>query len=213
MCLLPSFAGGCRPLLQRSAAALRSNLLPLLFPLLPTGGGRALLEWSAAAGGGGGGGEPHPPLHAQQVRRQVLVYSSRWLRSAGECLASKAGKPLRAVRACAHACIYAPLRPQSQPCIPTVLQKTLFTLILPNCRDLTIPPVGTATGAHVAVAGLREAVSQLEVPTPGEACAIRRVCFFASFLSVLPAGWESWQCSRGTVVPAQLMYPASVTLP
>ncbi|PRW05942.1 nuclear pore complex Nup155 isoform B [Chlorella sorokiniana] len=42
-------------------------------------------------------------------------------------------------------------------------------------RDLTIPPVGTATGAHVAVAGLREAVSQLEVPTPGEACAIRSV--------------------------------------
>ena len=41
------------------------------------------------------------------------------------------------------------------------------------CRDLTIPPVGTATGAHVAVAGLREAVSRLEVPTPGEACAIR----------------------------------------
>jgi len=74
------------------------------------------------------------------------------------------------VRACVHIC---PLRPHSQPCIPTVLQKTLFTLILPNCRDLTIPPVGTATGAHVAVAGLREAVSQLEVPTPGEACAIR----------------------------------------
>ncbi|PSC67210.1 nuclear pore complex NUP155 [Micractinium conductrix] len=42
-------------------------------------------------------------------------------------------------------------------------------------RDLTIPPVGTATGTHVAVAGLREAVSQLEVATPGEACAIRRV--------------------------------------
>ncbi|KAL4426022.1 hypothetical protein ABPG75_010038 [Micractinium tetrahymenae] len=42
-------------------------------------------------------------------------------------------------------------------------------------RDLTIPPVGTATGTHVAVAGLREAVSQLEVPTPGEACAIRSV--------------------------------------
>lgn len=41
------------------------------------------------------------------------------------------------------------------------------------CRDLTIPPVGTATGTHVAVAGLREAVSQLEVPTPGEACVIR----------------------------------------
>lgn len=42
-------------------------------------------------------------------------------------------------------------------------------------RDLTIPPVGTATGTHVAVAGLREAVSQLEVHTPGEACAIRSV--------------------------------------
>ena len=40
-------------------------------------------------------------------------------------------------------------------------------------RDLTIPPVGTATGTHVAVAGLREAVSQLELHTPGEACAIR----------------------------------------
>ena len=47
------------------------------------------------------------------------------------------------------------------------------------CRDLTIPPVGTATGAHVAVAGLREAVSQLEVPTPGEACAIRCVGGFS----------------------------------
>ena len=33
--------------------------------------------------------------------------------------------------------------------------------------------MGTATGTHVAVAGLREAVSQLEVHTPGEACAIR----------------------------------------
>ena len=39
--------------------------------------------------------------------------------------------------------------------------------------DLTIPPVGTATGTHVAVAGLREAVSQLELHLPGEACAIR----------------------------------------
>ncbi|KAI3427442.1 hypothetical protein D9Q98_010357 [Chlorella vulgaris] len=42
-------------------------------------------------------------------------------------------------------------------------------------RDLSIPPVGTATGTHVAVSGLREAVSQLEVHTPGEACAIRSV--------------------------------------
>ncbi|KAL4425159.1 hypothetical protein ABPG77_008264 [Micractinium sp. CCAP 211/92] len=42
-------------------------------------------------------------------------------------------------------------------------------------RDLTIPPVGTATGTHVAVAGLREAVSQLEAATPGEACVIRSV--------------------------------------
>lgn len=58
--------------------------------------------------------------------------------------------------------------------VPSPLPSPSLTAI-PSCRDLTIPPVGTATGAHVAVAGLREAVSQLEVPTPGEACAIRCV--------------------------------------
>lgn len=40
-------------------------------------------------------------------------------------------------------------------------------------RDLSIPPVGTATGAHVAVAGLREGVTELDMPIPGEACAVR----------------------------------------
>ena len=40
-------------------------------------------------------------------------------------------------------------------------------------RDLTIPPVGTATGAHVAVSGLRESIAELDVVLPGEACAIR----------------------------------------
>lgn len=40
-------------------------------------------------------------------------------------------------------------------------------------RDLTIPPVGTATGAHVAVQGLRETIAELDVVVPGEACAIR----------------------------------------
>jgi nuclear pore complex protein Nup155 len=39
-------------------------------------------------------------------------------------------------------------------------------------KDLTTPPVGTATGAHVAVAGLRESVAELDVSVPGEACAI-----------------------------------------
>eukprot|EP00887_Chlorella_sp_A99_P007116 scaffold2.g7116.t1 len=39
-------------------------------------------------------------------------------------------------------------------------------------RDLTIPPVGTATGAHVAVQGLREAVTELEMVLPGEATTL-----------------------------------------
>ena len=39
-------------------------------------------------------------------------------------------------------------------------------------RDLTIPPVGTATGTHISVSGLRENISELELPLPGEACAI-----------------------------------------
>jgi nuclear pore complex protein Nup155 len=42
-------------------------------------------------------------------------------------------------------------------------------------RDLTIPPVGTATGAHVAVAGLRESIAELDIVLPGEACAIKGV--------------------------------------
>jgi nuclear pore complex protein Nup155 len=42
-------------------------------------------------------------------------------------------------------------------------------------RDLTVPPVGTATGAHVAVQGLRESVVELESPVAGEACALRAV--------------------------------------
>lgn len=42
-------------------------------------------------------------------------------------------------------------------------------------RDSTIPPVGTATGALCTVPGLRESVSQLEFPLPGEACVIRDI--------------------------------------
>lgn len=42
-------------------------------------------------------------------------------------------------------------------------------------RDLTIPPVGTATGAHVAVAGLRESIAELDFALPGEACAIKAI--------------------------------------
>ncbi len=40
-------------------------------------------------------------------------------------------------------------------------------------RDLSIPPVGTATGVHVAVAGLREAVTELDMAVPGEACTVK----------------------------------------
>ncbi len=40
-------------------------------------------------------------------------------------------------------------------------------------RDLSIPPVGTATGAHVAVAGLREAVTELDMVVPGDACTVK----------------------------------------
>lgn len=42
-------------------------------------------------------------------------------------------------------------------------------------RDLTVPPVSTATGARVAVQGLRESIAELGTIVPGEACAIRAV--------------------------------------
>lgn len=47
-----------------------------------------------------------------------------------------------------------------------------YTRIFLLSRDLTMPPVGTVTGAHVALAGLRESVAELEAPISGEACAV-----------------------------------------
>ncbi|KAK9806121.1 hypothetical protein WJX72_002210 [[Myrmecia] bisecta] len=49
------------------------------------------------------------------------------------------------------------------------------TRMLMASRDLTIPPVGTATGAHVSGAGFRETITELEMLVPGEACAIKAV--------------------------------------
>ena len=34
-------------------------------------------------------------------------------------------------------------------------------------RDLTLPPLGTATGASAAAQGLRETVSELDMAVPG----------------------------------------------
>jgi hypothetical protein len=48
------------------------------------------------------------------------------------------------------------------------------TKLLATGRDMTTPPLGTATGG-AAGAGLREAVSELELMVPGEACALRPV--------------------------------------
>jgi len=42
-------------------------------------------------------------------------------------------------------------------------------------RDVTIPPIGTATGARVSLPGLRESVAQLEFVLPGETCAVEEV--------------------------------------
>ena len=39
--------------------------------------------------------------------------------------------------------------------------------LLAATRDLTLPPLGTATGASAAAQGLRETVSELDMALPG----------------------------------------------
>jgi nuclear pore complex protein Nup155 len=65
---------------------------------------------------------------------------------------------------------------------PNEAKTSLFVI----SRDTTIPPIGTATGAFTTIPGLRESVSQLEFPLPGEACAIREVSGSKYTVSMLP---------------------------
>ena len=52
-------------------------------------------------------------------------------------------------------------------------------------RDTTIPPVGAAVG-YSSMPGLRESVSQLEFPLPGEAFSIREISTNKAGVSMLP---------------------------
>ena len=54
-------------------------------------------------------------------------------------------------------------------------------------RDTTIPPVGTAMG-YSNLPGLRESVSQLEFPLPGEALSVREIPTNKAGVSMLPQG-------------------------
>lgn len=75
-------------------------------------------------------------------------------------------------------------------------------------RDLTIPPVGTATGAHVAVAGLRESIAELDIVLPGEACAIKGVPSLRRNLAPLLFGTASAEASVRDELTTQNIAPA-----
>ena len=53
-------------------------------------------------------------------------------------------------------------------------------------RDTTIPPVGAGMGSFASMPGLRESVSQLEFPLPGEAVSIREIPKNKAGVSMLP---------------------------
>jgi len=74
-------------------------------------------------------------------------------------------------------------------------------------RDLTIPPVGTATGAHVAVAGLRESIAELDIVLPGEACAIKGVPSLRRNLAPLLIGTAAAEASIRDELTTQNVAP------
>ena len=60
------------------------------------------------------------------------------------------------------------------------------TSVFVIARDTTIPPVGAGMGSFASVPGLRESVSQLEFPLPGEALSIRDIPVNKAGVSMLP---------------------------
>ena len=62
-------------------------------------------------------------------------------------------------------------------------------------RDLTTPPVGTVTGAHVALTGLRESIAELETPISGEACAVVAAPTPGVSPTVVPRYWRGTSTS------------------
>jgi len=100
-------------------------------------------------------------LKAEVARRAVPIPTG-----GGRSMHSGAGRSLDILAACAASdtLILAESAPNES-------RTSLFVI----SRDTTIPPAGTATGAHVSVPGLRESVAQLEFPLPGEACVVRQL--------------------------------------
>ena len=99
-------------------------------------------------------------LKAEVARRAVPIPTS------GRSLHSGAGRSLDVLAACAASDTL--ILAES---VPNESRTSLFVI----SRDTTIPPAGTATGAHVSIPGLRESVAQLEFPLPGEACVVRQL--------------------------------------
>lgn len=126
----------------------------------------ALIQRSAAGAGGGGGGGgmlmmANRPSGAGGGRSLEVVAAHY----SNGCLLLAEASPAPSSSSSIAAAAQQPQQQQQQP------RRTRLFLLT---RDLTIPPVGTATGAHIGVQGLRENVSELEIMTslPGEACAI-----------------------------------------
>lgn len=121
-------------------------------------------------------------LKAEIARRSIPIPSNGRSYSLGNM-----GRSLEVLAACAisDTLILAEATPNEA-------KTSLFVIT----RDTTIPPIGTATGAFTTIPGLRESVSQLEFPLPGEACAIREVPNSKYAVSMLPQSVGADQ-SRG----------------
>jgi nuclear pore complex protein Nup155 len=130
----------------------------------------ALIQQRSAAAGGGGGGMmmmANRSSGAGVGGRSLEVVAAHY---SNGCLLLAEASPASS----SSSSFIAAAAPQPQQQQQQQQQEPRRTRLFLLTRDLTIPPVGTATGAHIGVQGLRENVSELEMMTslPGEACAI-----------------------------------------
>lgn len=128
-------------------------------------------------------------LKAEVARRAIPIPSNARSYNAGNM-----GRSLEVLTACAisDTLILAESHPNEA-------KTSLFVIT----RDTTIPPIGTATGAFTTIPGLRESVSQLEFPLPGEACAMREITDTKHGVSMLRQnaanGFTNGSCQRFAV--------------